>query len=480
MDHPYYKAISRKVGIRPQFAAEKQIIQRIKQAGLANLIQPIKKVTSEDFTSALLEGREMMQTRYVSKVELTNIVEATNVVFTSLGLNNHKLKPWSLDKAYERLHLNTAAGFPYEGKKGANLDQIKANTQKSYKQNLREWMKYPVFRSFRLSLRPEDYRNPNSKIKSSIRVIYPLSADITAFEEMFVAPAIDYFKENNTWYSTGKVGHQYKDQIKRRFMSCSNIIGTDVKKFDLTLHHYCYLAAFCALKECFVMNNKDSYLYNDIVKYIHCCVIGSKRPDGLKETFIKRRGMISGTTFTNLIDSLSNAIIVALKCPSVFRTGSVMICGDDIIMSLPKDIGDEDLFKVYAEFGMEVRKDASYKFKSWNKVFYLGYWWINGHKHLHHKLALNKCIFHSQFITELSEYDRVVARCSSILLNGKDGKDLFLKLFPDIKAQLQRGVDVKYHEILQYSPTFGKVENFGKFLPNQSLQKALDFGYLLR
>lgn len=477
--HPYFKDAFRSSGYRPNLHTESDLVKRVRASGMEDLICDQRKLTRDDFQAEIDEGVIKMTTDYISRAKLMNIVDATNVVLSSLKLKS-KFRPWGLTQAFTRLHLNTSAGFPFNGKKGENLRKIKRLSRYFYKTEIDDWMQYPVRRSFRITLRPDDYRDPNSKIRTKIRVIYPISAVITAFEEKFVAPLINYFTTADTFYATGKVGLFYRDKIKNSFSGVDKIIATDIKHYDLTLHKYLYLAAFCAVFEMFDMSNKDRRLYYKLVKYLHCCVIASKEPNGKVRSFVKRRGIISGTTFTNLIDTLANAIAIAMVCPDVFSDKTVLICGDDVLMELPRYLTRDNVFDIYKLFGMAVRPEVSYIFRNWRKVFFLGYWWINGIRRLHRKLAVNKCIFHSRFLLSLSRYDRVVARSASILLNGVDGRELFYKLFPEIKGRIIGGENVSFNQLLTYNSSFEDIETFGTFKPNQSLNRELKSGYLTR
>lgn len=481
-DLPLYRKHVKNRATTPQVSVEKEIIQRVKSAGLGHLIQDIPKLTKQDCQDALDKGKALMETKFISKNKLEHIVTATNIVFASLIRDSSctKIKPLSLSEATLELNLRSSAGSIYNwNKKALVLDEILSDAKDIYNQERPNWMTYPVGRSFRSSLRPEDYRNPKSRIKNGIRVIYPLQGSITLCETIFVAPIVKIFAKSSTFYSTGKIGSQYSKELRKRFISCNNIIGTDISKFDQTLHHYCQWAAFDALKDLYVMNRKESLLYDNLVKYLSACPIGSKGPLGKVDLFVKERGIVSGTTFTSLIDTLSNAIMIAMICPSAFDFGQIMICGDDVIMQITDNVKKKDIYDIYKSFGMTVRENASYTFKSWNNVFYLGYFWINGNRHLHKKLAINKAIYHTNFIRQLTPYDRIVARTASVFLVAKDGKDLFLKLFPDIAEKLKSETELPYFVLHSFVPGSDLIKSqSSSSLVQASLTKALTSGYL--
>lgn len=88
----------------------------------------------------------------------------------------------------------------------------------------------------------------------------------------------------------------------------------------------------------------------------------------------------------------------------------------------------------------------------------------------------------------MPKFEREVSRGASVLLNGKNGKDLFAKIFPDVYQNVLDLKDVRFNYMFGTQPftTSNGVSDArilihaSKFGPDQSLALHLTDGWMIR
>lgn len=197
------------------------------------------------------------------------------------------------------------------------------------------------------------------------------------------------------------------------------------------------LCAFALLRCLFHLDKKESTLFEDLCTYFHCCPIVGHVGTYKREVFMKDSGIPSGTGFTNLVGSIAHAIILAYHDPNWFETHHTMICGDDNLFFSNKRFTKQDLVDIYSVFGLETDLEETDIHSNIDSIYFLGYRWLRGIRVIDPVLCINRLVYHTSWIKDLSPYDRELARGVSIFLNGINGTQYLFKIFPEVESSLK-------------------------------------------
>lgn len=318
---------------------------------------------------------------------------------------------------------------------------------------------------FRIQQRPVDYFDKNSKIEPKCRLFIIYSGVITLFEEQFHT-IVNYLAKADTLYFTGKTGEQYGLYLKKVFSKSSKLLGSDLSGFDSTISVDLIISSYCLIELSFIkMTSKQKRLLTNLCKYFCVAHVVVNHPSIGNISFTKYSGVPSGSVFTNLIDTFAHLIVISSEIPSLVDDKKLVVCGDDIIMDISHlpELTIAQMKIHYMNEGLEMSPVASKLFTKPKEIFFLGHFWLNFEKHIHVKLALNNIVWHSDFETKLTTFERVVARSVSILANGKNGKSVFYKIFPELFHEIKKNPS---KQVLIY---LAKVGFFGSGDPTSNL-----------
>jgi len=337
-------------------------------------------------------------------------------------------------------------------------------------------------RGFRLQV-----RESNAQVSLKVRVMYPFPGAITLIEAMFGAPFITHFINTDTFYTIGKTGGQLAQSMKKRFkFAHKKGFGTDVKSFDQSVQPELILMAFAILKFSLTLTPRESQLFDKMVLYFICAPMVSPDMNGKMTSFIKIFGIPSGSFFTNILDTLSQGIAIEFAHPGILD--NALLCGDDNLFFPGDGFHFSEFVSILSnEFGLVVSSEKSKFFTSLSSVFYLGFNWLHGIRQVSPLLVINQLLWHDDFITDLSTYDREVSRAASVLFNGANGKHIFAELFPDVMRMLDSNIEVKYSYISSSGPPptlpvlTGELSvKDSKAQANLSLREHLTNGWFIR
>lgn len=210
--------------------------------------------------------------------------------------------------------------------------------------------------------------------KWKTRLIWALSAEMVRVESQYARPLIDYL--SYAWYNcaTGK-----SDGNIKTLLDCFNgthWISVDLKQYDATVQQFVIKEAFEIIKMFF-----DAEYHQEIdficYKFIYTDIL---MPDGY--IYSKRKGIPSGSYFTQLVGSICNMLMiltfmchkigltdqqhdrqVKLFIPSSYTTDQIglIAMGDDDIFTWDRTIVPftkeemDDFFK--ATFGISINYD---------------------------------------------------------------------------------------------------------------------------
>lgn len=464
-------------GRRGSWNLEKGILQRIVNAGYGSLVQSFKPLESSDFISVLEKGESLMKEKPTFKGNSRRLHRATLRVQNLCLFKDAKFNPLSPEEAWARQNPSSSSGFNLFARKGTVKEQT-LHQLSSLFSGISQFWEFPMTRGFRLQL-----RESKGNLDRKIRLIYPYPGVITLLEAMFAGPFIDHFCSVETFYATGRTGAGISTMLKNKFSAAKNgLCSSDVSSFDQNMLNEVIISSFWILRTQLKLNKGESQLFDNTVSYFCTSLMVSKSKGNSAYGFIKNHGIPSGSGFTNLIGTLAHAIVLEYLEEGIVSRS--LICGDDNIFSI-EDTNTRKLFLGYEKvFNLPISREKTDFFKNSEEFYFLGFTWKNFVRYISPHLAINQCIWHSDFLTDLAPFEREVSRCASILLNGFNGAVIFKKLFPDVMLLLNDGKDIRFNYLQGYLPPNTSVNNDLIFSKdpniNQSLKHHLKLGFAIR
>lgn len=227
-----------------------------------------------------------------------------------------------------------------------------------------------------------------TQFNDKTRLVWGYPYSMTAIEGLVARPLIKNFLKANTPMSFGI--SSLKLGTKLRVASYSNrwAYATDFSSFDSSISAKLIHLAFNILKTWFNLDelvsvgNKEVTV-SRIFKLIEYYFINTMivMPDGNLYKG-KRHGVPSGSYFTQMVDSVVNAIVIGAMsskfkmhvCKDTFN-----VLGDDVVFFSNADV-DMNRIASYVKrfFGLTINVAKSGKYKSGEEIVYLGRHWLDG------------------------------------------------------------------------------------------------------
>lgn len=463
-------------GRRGTWNLETGILKRLVKYGYSKFFKDFEPLNQSDFQKSLDKGEELMKDGASFKGNARRLHRATLRVLTLCSFTE-KFSPMSTEEAWRRINTSASSGFNLFARKGTVKEQL-FNQLESLFNGDHSFFEWPMTRGFRLQL-----RESKGQLDRKIRLVYPYPGVITLLEAMFAGNFIDHFCKSKTFYVTGKTGSQVGSLLDEKFRNVTNgLCSLDISAFDQHMLNEVIISAFWILKSNLILTAKESQLFDLTVEYFCTSLMVSKNTGAPAFGFIKNHGIPSGSGFTNMIGTIAHAIILEYLEEGIVSRS--LICGDDNIFDIEKtDV--QKLFKGYRKvFNLPISLEKTDFFKSSLDFYFLGFNWKEFKRHISLYLSLNQCVWHSDYLTDLTPFEREVARASSVLLNGINGEVVFKTLFPDVMKNLADGEDVRFRYLQGYLPPEPiKTQVFSRGSDpryNQSLIHHLRYGYLIR
>lgn len=267
-----------------------------------------------------------------------------------------KLEPLALDDVTYRPDTN--AGAPYFLPKG----------------EVSEW----AFSEARMIMRgksPEPltvfHRGKND---TEVRPVYGYPFAMTLLESRFFMPYQRELMLHASPYVGGKMEGDIAAYINEMRWKSSSILEIDYTGFDGSLSSHLIGRAFDVIQNCFTMNAEEEKCWKIIMRYFVTAPM--LLPDGY---VIKgrRHGVPSGSMFTQLIDSICNAILVEyVKLRLGIMTSRYYVLGDDCVIGIiGKSPTLEKINWVLSELGVSINsvKSSLTKVQHGGTVHFLGH-----------------------------------------------------------------------------------------------------------
>lgn len=443
------------IGFRPQVHTETKILERVKSKGFGNQIENLSTKTKTEFQDSVTSCISKINSKKVQKYDKAILFRAINQVIDKCLFPKDKFATTSLQTGLDNLNSSSGCGFGYVGTKGQNKVEILQKAKRLINSTDGKFLlDLPLIFGYRLQIREDAIlaKQGSNSLSHKIRIIFMYPGHYTLVESIFALPFIFHFLTlgSESFYTIGKIGRTLGKQLKRRLSSKKrSIISLDASAWDQTLPNWLIIAAFAVLRNQLKLTKLESLLFDSVTQYF-CSSPCLFKIDN-KQVFIKNSGLPSGSYFTNLIGTICHAILLAYIDEETVSNNNFILCSDDNIFATDNPL-DYYIDKYLTIFGININKNKSDVYSNLKEFNFLGYIWINFKRHINLKLAINQCIYHSEFRVDLNEYDRIVSRSASVLLNGYNGIPVFKKLFPEIIQDINLGKDPMFNYMYSYLP----------------------------
>lgn len=372
---------------------------------------------------------------YLSNKRILNLNPViVNKVFKVMD-NNFKLDslrftPIYPQEASDLLPTSTSSGFPdFITPKSLNAPKVISQTIKML-MNL-------DFSAFEEYLVPVSWRTQVRKSGVKFRQFFVFPHLIQLTEMMFAAPFFKHFEVNKD--SVYCFGNKFPE-LSERWKSWQNykyIYSIDMSNFDLSVQLVLINLAFRWLKSHVRMPN-DAYaqLWEKIVDYHNHCKVATAY-NGVPIILSKSAGIMSGSVFTNFLDTIVNAFCTYyfLLDHGIDPNVPLAIMGDDIILPLNTEFSLDYISKYYLEnFGLEVSKEKTIVFAPGDRVYFLGHYFDPFGRYIDEELTKKQLSISERFIPEeeMSTAERLVSKIASICFKCVDGKFFFDKYIDEV------------------------------------------------
>ena len=213
--------------------------------------------------------------------------------------------------------LNTSAGFMNYGKKKKHVVKYMINSGLELKRliasgvsHYKIWTPpYVALTRSQLGTMGEnlEYKAPvddNGNYKYKGRLVWCQDAAMTLFESQYARPLINYLAKAWPNIAMGKSPEYIRDQMVRISDECLEWFSSDFSKYDSTIPAQLIREAFDIVKMCF-----DEEYHRELdficVKFIEAEIL---MPD--MEIYSVKKGVKSGSYFTQVIGSMVNALML--------------------------------------------------------------------------------------------------------------------------------------------------------------------------
>lgn len=373
---------------------------------------------------------ESMNKDGIFKVDYNLLNLACSDAFTLLGLKRHMFSPVNPEEAAQSLPKNTSTGaWWFKTPKGEYLNDAVWICNYILKHESWEYI-------LSTTIAVVAWRTQERLSGTKFRQIFVLNYTFNIFEAMFASPVLQYYSVNtNTSYSFNSTWSNGNKQLWDKLQKYNQILSLDYSKYDLSISRGLLFYTFKQFKSCFRLNKKQDELFETLIQVHVSCPVATSAY-GKPLLFQKRAGMLSGSVFTNFMDSLMNLIMICYTLrknkhdPFNFL---IKVKGDDTLIGSNIELQPSMFTRDLAQhFGANVSLDATQIFRPGEKIFFLGYLFDNKSKValseglLHRKIAIS-----GRFIKEqdMSEVTRMVSKVVSVLSNVSNGHSIFMKKY---------------------------------------------------
>lgn len=253
----------------------------------------------------------------------------------------------------------------------------------------------PVLISFRTQASGEfndltgDKTNDFSR---KLRVVSMISL-LSIVNEMQFSVPFQRLMANWNKYAGGKNDHDIMSRLWYLRGTYDYYVSIDYSAFDQTISAWLLEDAFSIIRECFILDDEEESLFNIMVQdLIHKDFILS---EGVLHS---DRGLPSGSMFTNIIDSIVNALVITTYLYSNHLKGDMITMGDDNIIYTKEKIDLSNLETyIRKNFGMDVSAKKSSEGTKYDDPEFLSRFWTKGGVWRQPNIVLSRMMFPERF-----------------------------------------------------------------------------------
>jgi len=277
-----------------------------------------------------------------------------------------------------------------------------------------------------IMFRRTQFRNTELKV----RLVFGAPHLVTVLETLFFLPLKRFLFYKTSGYVTGVVQKDISRKIssaRARFKHCY-----DFKAFDLTLPHFVVRIVFEILFN--ILDLRDGSYIGKLFRYCENWFIESGVYLPIYGLTPRARGVPSGSTFTNMVGSLSTLLIFHYvmctlgKSPSEYE---LLVHGDDVVLLSDCRLEDEIVRKTVSRaFDMLIKETTGLVFPPGvDECHFLGSHWKDGKPYRHVDDMLLSCIMWSgNFPMGMSTYNALSSRFISVLGYHCEAEEILHKL----------------------------------------------------
>lgn len=198
---------------------------------------------------------------------------------------------------------------------------------------------------------------------------YPFA--MTLLEGRFFYPYQSAIIKHHTPYAGGRYDFETGVLLNEVTVKSRFVAELDYSKFDTSIPAKLSSMAFRIIRECFVMSESDLADWERITRYFHTSPFLC--PDGYIYSG-RRHGVPSGSNFTQIVDSIVNAICLEYVARRQdFKIIRYFVLGDDVVMGVDRPISLEATAATLQELGIKLNLEKSKVHAGQEPIHFLGH-----------------------------------------------------------------------------------------------------------
>jgi len=398
-------------------------------------------------------------------LDYTLVKRTFHVMAKQTALMGHKFRKISFSDALNYMPKSTSSSFPdHVTPKADNFSHIIWQNKSCNKEE--EW------RFFDECLIGTQWRTQISRSNElKFRQFYPLPHYIQALERQYFNGFFIHFeKYKDTPYAYANIW----PNMKRRYINCQKYKYTyslDIKGFDMNISNTMIKLVLDWMKSFLILNDEDQAMVNSIIEYhLNANVLLSSDRETI--IFNKERGLLSGSTLTNLLGSMISMFCIQYYTLSSTRTTlsnvAYTVHGDDNIFGSDRKIKIDDIAEFYKKhFGLTISMEKSEVFNRGEQIYFLGHYIDTNGRYLNKDRMIRQLCFGSSYIDKsiMSSSERIISKLCSLLFKCVDGWDTFLSLKDRLLGLLDLSELPKYYQ---------EITSIGGTILNKNMAEAKD------
>jgi hypothetical protein len=306
----------------------------------------------------------------------------------------------------------------------------------------------PILIGFRTQASGEydDNGTITNHCKHKLRVVSMIDLVQIICELMFSNPIQNYLG-GMSYYAGGKNESTIGGYITNWRIKFNKFLSIDYSSFDQTISSWLIEDAFSIIKAAFVMDEKQSNLFDIIVNdFIHKDFVLN---EGLLHS---DRGVPSGSMFTQIIDSLVNLLVIKTYFNSINAKADMMCMGDDNVIFTNANISINDLASyTMKNFGLIVKTDdkSNEGNTKKNEVKFLSRFWRFDGQYRHPHQLISRMLYperHRNYTNEIGPEHVIFAFILTYKLGMEQLMDVrkFMHDYPISREYVMNNVDSRY------------------------------------